>query len=126
MANIMFSLFELRLRHRRLVVWDSGCRFCKRWIRPFKALNLQKMDQYSGSAEPGAFEGPRIIPERAYQVLQLVSRRRQSEGFNAVRDMLAVCPLTFWIAPILSLAPIRAIGRSPCTRVAARRTCRIQ
>jgi hypothetical protein len=62
MANIMFSLCALRLRHRRLVVWDGGCRFSKRRIRPFKALNWLKMHQYIGSAEPAAFEDPRITP----------------------------------------------------------------
>ena len=61
----------------------------------------------------------------ADRAIQLLTPRRRAEGFDAVRRVLAVSPLTFWMAPILWLPPVNSLGSHLYQKVAARRTCKI-
>lgn len=109
----------------RTVIWDSHCSFCRRWVLLFRLLDWFHIHRFLGSAEPGAFEDPRVTPDMADRAIQLLTPKWQSEGFDAVRRILVVCPLTFWMAPLLWLPPLYRLGDRTYQLVAARRTCRL-
>ena len=109
----------------RTVIWDSHCSFCSRWVTLFRFLDWFRLHRFVGSSEPGAFDDTRVTPEMADRAIQLLTPKRRAEGFDAVRRILAVCPLTFWTAPILWLPPVHHLGNRAYVAVAARRTCRI-
>ncbi len=109
----------------RTVIWDSNCSFCRRWVTLFRLLDWFRLHQFVGSSEPGAFTDPRVTPEMADRAVQLLTPKRHAEGFDAVRRILAVAPLTFWLTPILWLPPVYRLGDRTYQRVAARRTCKI-
>jgi len=91
----------------------------------FRFLDLFRLHRFIGSSEPGAFDDPRVTPEMADRAIQLLTSKRQAEGFDAVRRVLAVSPLTFWTAPILWMPPVNRLGSHVYKKVAARRTCKI-
>lgn len=109
----------------RTVIWDSHCSFCRRWVSLFRFLDWFQLHRFVGSSEPGAFNDPRVTPEMADRAIQLLTPRRRAEGFDAVRRVLAVSPLTMWTAPILWLPPVYRLGDRLYKNVAARRTCKI-
>jgi predicted DCC family thiol-disulfide oxidoreductase YuxK len=109
----------------RTVVWDSRCSYCRKWVTLFRVLDWFRLHHFVGSANPRAFDDQRVTPEMADRAIQLVTSERRVEGFEAVRRILAVCPLTFWTAPILWLPPVRHLGNRAYIAVAARRSCRI-
>ena len=109
----------------RIVIWDSHCSFCRRWVALFRFLDWFRLHRFVGSSEPGAFDDPRVTPEMAEQAIQLLTSKRRAEGFDAVRRVLSVSPLTFWTAPILWLPPVNSLGNRIYKRVAARRRCKI-
>jgi hypothetical protein len=83
------------------------------------------MHRFVGSFDPDAFDDPRVTPEMADEAIQLLTPKVHAQGFDAVRRVLAVSPLTFWTAPILWLPPVYRLGDRMYKRVAARRTCKI-
>jgi len=109
----------------RTVIWDSQCSFCRRWVQLFRLLDWFRLHRFVGSSEPHAFDDPRVTPEMADRAVQLLTPKRQAEGFDAVRRILAVSPVTFWLAPLLWIPPVYRLGDRTYQRVAARRTCRI-
>lgn len=110
---------------QRVVVWDSGCSFCRRWVAVFRRLDWFQVHRFLGSDEPDAFRDPRLTPQMAEEALQLLAPGRHAQGYDAVRRILAVSPLTFWTAPLLWLPPAAAAGDRIYRRVAARRTCNV-
>lgn len=112
-------------RGKRTVIWDSHCSFCGRWVALFRFLDWFRVHRFVGSSEPGAFDDPRVTAEMADRAIQLLTSKRRSEGFDAVRRVLAVSPLTFWTAPILWLPPVNNLGSRLYMKVAARRTCKV-
>lgn len=122
---VLFLADSIAVEGPRIVVWDSYCSFCQRWVRLFRALDLFTVHRFIGSAEPGAFDDPRVVEERAWEALQLVSPARHEEGFDAVRRILEASPVTFLFAPLLGLFPVRSVGRRVYRHVAAQRTCKV-
>jgi predicted DCC family thiol-disulfide oxidoreductase YuxK len=67
-----------------------------------------------------------VKPESAAEALQLVELDGQIYGgFDAVRRVLQLLPLTFLWAPYLGLPPVKALGDRAYRYVAARRACQI-
>ena len=110
---------------RRTVIWDSGCSFCRRWVRTFRFLDWFRLHRFVGSSEPGAFDDARVTPAMADEAIQLLTPATHAQGFDAVRRVLATSPLTFWTAPLLWLPPVSNLGDRLYKRVAARRTCQV-
>lgn len=108
---------------RRTVIWDSHCSFCRRWARVLEGLDWFRAHRYVGSAEPGALDDPRVTAADADRALQLLTPAGRFEGYDAIRRILARCPPTFWLTPLLWLPPVRVVGERVYRRVAARRTC---
>lgn len=110
---------------RRVVVWDSDCSFCRRWVALFRRLDWFQVHRFVGSDEPEALDDPRLTREMAEEALQLLGPGRHAQGYDAVRRILAVCPPTLWTAPLLWLPPVTAVGDRVYRHVAARRSCSI-
>jgi predicted DCC family thiol-disulfide oxidoreductase YuxK len=107
------------------VIWDSHCSFCHRWARVLARLDVFGRVRLVGTAEPGAYEDPRVTPEHTAHALQLLTATARYEGYDAIRRVLARSPITFWLAPLLWLPPVRALGEKWYRRVADSRTCLI-
>ena len=75
------------------------------------------------SAEPTALDDPRATRVDADRALQLLTPTGRFEGYDAVRRVLLRCPPTCWVAPLLWLSPVRAVGERVYLRLAAGRTC---
>jgi len=107
-------LFFLRLPepNGRIVVWDSSCGFCHRWIAVCRALDWFGIHRFIGSHDTSALETTSITPQPSVTSLELEDSQtgERASGFDAFRRILEVCPLTFLIAPILGFPPIRALG----------------
>jgi predicted DCC family thiol-disulfide oxidoreductase YuxK len=118
--------FVLFLEHppgSRLVIWDDRCGFCRGWIALFRALDWLKIHRFAGSSDPTALAQAGITAEDADAELKLCFDGRVLGGFDAVREVLCVLPLSFLWAPVLALPPVRAAGVRCYGAVAARRKC---
>jgi predicted DCC family thiol-disulfide oxidoreductase YuxK len=110
----------------RLVVWDDSCAFCGRWIAVLRRLDLLGVHRFVGSGDPAAFVGTGVTPDQAERAIQLVAGGRRVEGYDALRKVLEVSPLTFLVAPLLGLAPLARLGRRAYRHVAGRRACGLE
>lgn len=107
------------------VIWDSHCSFCRRWALVLARLDVLGQFRLVGTAEPHAYADPRVRPEHTDRALQLLTASGRYEGYDAIRRVLARSPLTFWLAPLLWLPPVRQLGERAYRRVADSRTCLI-
>ena len=105
------------------VIWDSHCSFCRRWAVVLARLDGLGRFRLVGTAEPDAYADPRVRPEHTDHALQLLTASGRYEGYDAIRRVLARSPLTFWMAPLLWLPPVRILGERLYRRVADSRTC---
>ena len=106
----------------RTVIWDSHCSFCRRWAVVLARLDVLGRFRFVGTAEPDAYADGRVTPEHTAHALQLLTPTGRYEGYDAIRRVLARTPLA-WLAPLLWLPPVRALGERAYRRVAESRTC---
>ena len=126
LAFACYLLFVKAPLHARVVVWDDSCSFCSTWVRWFKRLDWLGAFRFVGLNDVEEYRHLGVTPESAAEAVQLVELDgRIHGGFEAVRRVLQVLPLTFLWAPYLGLRPVRAIGDRAYRAVAARRTCQI-
>jgi predicted DCC family thiol-disulfide oxidoreductase YuxK len=106
------------------LVWDDACGFCGAWIRWFRRLDwLDTLVPVPRSRL--AESGLPVTADAAAEALHLVTSRRTSRAFAAVRGVLAVLPVSFLWAPLLAIPPIATLGERVYRRVAERRSCPI-
>jgi predicted DCC family thiol-disulfide oxidoreductase YuxK len=87
------------------------------WLAAFRFVGLNDLEEYRHLD---------VTPESAAEAVQLVELDgRIYGGFEAVRRVLEVLPLTFLWAPYLALRPVRAVGDEAYRALAVRRTCQI-
>lgn len=108
----------------RLVVYDDRCGFCRLAVRLLRLLDVTRRHAYRGSSDPDALQRAGVTAEEAARELKLAARGRLWGGYDAIVEILRVLPLTFWLAPLLALAPVRRLGRRAYRWIAARRHCR--
>jgi len=108
----------------RLVIYDDRCGFCRRSAGLLRALDVTRRHCYRGSSAPEALEQAGVTAEDAARELKLAAGGRLWGGYDAVVEILRALPLTFWLAPLLALAPVRRLGRRAYRWFAARRHCR--
>ena len=106
------------------MIYDDRCGFCRRSVRLLRALDVTRRHEFRGSSDPRALERAGVSPAEAAEELKLAAGGRLWGGYDAIVEILRVLPLTFWIAPLLALAPVRRLGRRAYRRFAARRHCR--
>ena len=108
-----------------LVIWDRGCDFCGTWIRHARRLDWLGVLRDTGSDDEAALARLGISREAADAALHVVGTTGTHAGFDAVRSVAGVLPLTFLVAPLLGLPPVRWVGDRVYRRVARNRRCSI-
>lgn len=107
---------------RRVLVWDESCSVCSafvRWLGRLDWLGAVRTVRLSESEE---CRRAGIDPAAAGEGLYLVALDGTvHSGFAAVRRVLEVLPISFLWAPLLGLAPIRAVGGRAFRAAAAHR-----
>jgi predicted DCC family thiol-disulfide oxidoreductase YuxK len=124
----MCAPYLLFLEHApasRLVIWADNCTFCGRWIGFFQAFDWLGIHRYEGSSSPDALREAHVTREEADVELKLWFEGRTLGGFDAVREVLCLLPISFLWAPLLAILPIPAVGRRLYRRVAERRKCAV-
>jgi predicted DCC family thiol-disulfide oxidoreductase YuxK len=122
----MLAPYLLFLEHSpasRLVIWDDSCTFCRRWIAFFRGFDWLEIHRYEGSSNPNALREAHVTRQDADAELKLSFEGRTLGGFDAVREVLCLLPISFLWAPMLAVPPIPAVGRRLYHRVAERRKC---
>lgn len=92
-------------------------------MRLLRLLDVTRRHAYRGSSDPEALQRAGVTAEEASRELKLAARGRRWGGYDAIVEILRALPLTFWIAPLLALAPVRRLGRRAYRWIAARRHC---
>jgi predicted DCC family thiol-disulfide oxidoreductase YuxK len=122
----MLAPYLLFLEQRpasRLVVWDDNCSFCRRWIAVCRKLDWLGIHRYEGSSNPATLQEAGVTPQEADAELKLSFDGHTIGGFDAVREILCLLPISFLWAHMLALPPISGVGRRLYRRVAERRKC---
>jgi predicted DCC family thiol-disulfide oxidoreductase YuxK len=110
-----------------VVVWDDACSFCGRWATLFRRLDWLHLVQLIPISQSDRYEPLGIRQDDAYDALQLRSVDGSVHaGFEAVRRLAYLFPLTMLIAPWLALFPVRRAGDWGYRRVARRRSCAVR
>jgi predicted DCC family thiol-disulfide oxidoreductase YuxK len=122
----MLAPYLLFLENRpasRLVIWDDDCSFCRRSVAVCRRLDWLGIHRFEGSSNPAILQEAGVTPQQADAELKLSFDGRTMGGFDAVREILCMLPLSFLWAPVLAIPPISGIGRRLYRRVAERRKC---
>lgn len=108
----------------RVVVWDDGCSFCRRWISVLRWFDIFGSMRFVGLSRPEEYANVGVRREAATEALQLVEPDgRIRSGYAAVRGIVSVLPGGWFIALYMSLPGLPTVGSRVYRRVAARRTC---
>lgn len=110
----------------RLVIWDDSCALCRRWVAFFQGFDWLKIHSYEGSSNSNVLREAKISPQDADVELKLWWEGRTLGGFDAVREILCLLPISFLWAPLLAVPPVPAIGRRLYQLVAERRKCTVR
>jgi predicted DCC family thiol-disulfide oxidoreductase YuxK len=109
---------------RVVVVWDDSCGFCAAWTRLFRRLDWLGVIRLVPLSDPAQYEHLGITQANAAHALQLrLSDGARHGGYEAVRRIAYLLPLTMLLAPWLALPPVRYVGDRVYRRVAESRTC---
>ncbi|MEO8247306.1 MAG: DCC1-like thiol-disulfide oxidoreductase family protein [Chloroflexota bacterium] len=108
-----------------LVVWDRSCDFCAGWITAARRLDWLRVLAYAGTDDEAVLATHGITRQAADEALHAVAPDGTAAGFDAVRRVAETLPLTFLIAPLLALPPVRWVGVRAYRRVALNRKCSI-
>jgi len=122
----LISIYLLHVRYKpgsHLVIWDDHCSFCRSWAKWFRRLDWLGMLRFEGSSNREVLAAAGITAEEADREIKLVIDGRVYGGFDAVRRVLAVLPVSLTWEPILRLKPIRLLGHRVYREVAVRRNC---
>ena len=118
-----YVLFLTESPGSRIVIWDDRCSFCRRWISWFQRFDWLGIHRFEGSSSVELLNEAAIAPEEADRELQLRGPNLRRGGFDAVRTILEVLPVSFLWAPLLAVPPIRWIGERLYKAIAIRRKC---
>lgn len=118
----MLALYPLFLsRDRLVVVWDDECGWCRNWIARFKKLDVLRVLETVAKTDT---ESP-VPAAEVERAMHLVHLGETSSGFRAVTLTLEHLVPTLWLAPVLRLPGLGAIGEAWYRSQARRRSCRI-
>ena len=107
----------------RVVIWDSHCSFCRPWAVRLARLDVLGTHDFVGTAEPQAYADPRVTRDHTDRALQLLTPRGRYEGYDAIRRVLLLSPLTFWCAWLAWLPGARRFGSRFYQHIADNRAC---
>ncbi len=106
-----------------IVIYDDRCGFCRRSVRLLRALDRGGKHQYEGSSNEALLAALGISASETDEELKLSMNGQLYGGYDAVVEALGALPLTFWLAPLMRLAPIRWLGRKVYRSIARNRKC---
>jgi predicted DCC family thiol-disulfide oxidoreductase YuxK len=113
-----YLLFLEPIPRARVVVWDNKCLSCSRWITWFRRLDWLHALRFVALSDSGA-----VRQDRPLEPLQLRDvDNRVHTGFDAVRRILGVLPVSFLWAPFLGIGVVRYFGDQAYSRAAAARS----
>lgn len=124
---LMFSLYLLHLDapvDSRLVIWDDSCSFCGSTVRCLRRWDWLRVHRVVGASTLEELPAG-VSRADTIEALQLVTPQGRAAGFEAVRTILEVLPISFLWAPWLGGRVIRRVGARAYAAVAIRRRCRI-
>jgi predicted DCC family thiol-disulfide oxidoreductase YuxK len=123
---VLLVLFAPAATAERVVVWDDSCGFCAAWTRAFRRLDWLGVIRLVPLSDPERYERLGITQAEAAHALQLhLPDGSRYGGYEAVRRIAYLLPLTMLLAPWLALPPVRHVGDRVYRRVAERRTCAV-
>lgn len=121
---VLLVLFAPASSAERVVVWDDSCGFCAAWTRLFRRLDWLGVIRLVPLSDPAQYEHLGITQTDAAHALQLrMPDGSRHGGYEAVRRIAYLLPLTMLLAPWLALPPVRLVGDRVYRRIAERRTC---
>jgi predicted DCC family thiol-disulfide oxidoreductase YuxK len=109
----------------RLVIWDRSCSFCASSVAWARRLDWLGALRFEGNDDVVLLAAHDITPQAADEAMHVVDDAATSAGFDAVRRIAEVLPISFLWAPLLGLPPVRFVGDRVYREVARRRHCRI-
>ena len=109
----------------RLVIWDRSCGFCASSVTWARRLDWLGILAYAGNDQADVLATHGITRQAADEAMHVVDAEGTWIGFDAVRRIAEVLPLSFLWAPLLGLPPIRFAGDRVYRAVARRRHCRV-
>jgi predicted DCC family thiol-disulfide oxidoreductase YuxK len=127
-AALMMSVYVLFLDPEpssRTVLWDARSATCRRWVGRFARLDWFDVHHFVGEPDPALLASYGVAADQADEAMLVLGPGEHVAGFDVVRAILAVCPLTFLLAPLLRIWPIPLLGRAVYRHVALHRTCAI-
>jgi predicted DCC family thiol-disulfide oxidoreductase YuxK len=109
------------------LIWDDTCSFCAR-----SRAVLQRLDGFRAVRWVGSHGDRELVDHlgitrtQTDSALQAIAvQGRQSSGFDAIRLVLSVSPVTYLVAPFLGVPPAPTVGRRWYRHLAARRRCTV-
>jgi predicted DCC family thiol-disulfide oxidoreductase YuxK len=118
----MYLPFVNAIPHRRTVIWDDNCAFCRTWIEWCRRLDWLRVHRFVGASDADVLRENGLSREEADRAVQIVSSDERLAGFPAVRAILEVLPVSFLWAPLLRWPLITRMGDRGYEYVAARRS----
>lgn len=122
MLSMYFLFLEARPR-TYLVVWDDQCSFCRAWVTWFKRLDWLEVCVFAGSSDREAYAHTGITPDETEAAIQVVHGKQRWSGYEGIRQIAAILPLTCFVAPFFAVPPVSTAGERAYANVAQRRRC---
>lgn len=108
-----------RQRQALRIYYDPECEYCRRVSRVIASLLVLPFSTIVRSAEEdSAILG---LLKREYSWVVVDARGNPATGFAALTVLVRASPVWFWLAPLLGLAPLRAMGEAAYRWAAHRR-----
>jgi predicted DCC family thiol-disulfide oxidoreductase YuxK len=110
------------------LVYDGGCRLCRRTIATVRVLDVFERVTYVEAADQEARIAHGLAgldPEAILVDMHAVVANKIDRGYAAYRALARRVPILWPILPFLYLWPVPSIGESIYRRVADSRACRI-
>ena len=109
----------------RVVIWDRSCSFCASSVAWARRLDWLGVLRFEGNDDVVLLAAHDISQQQADEAMHVVESSEKAAGFDAVRKIAEVLPISFLWAPLLGLPPVRWVGDIVYREVARRRHCRI-
>jgi len=108
-----------------LVLYDGGCRLCRRAMALLRSIDLfDDLEPVVGmSNDPRRLRYPHITDEMLAHDLFVVDSANEAGGYDAYRRIAAHIPFLWPIAPLMGWSPIARVGSRIYRRIADSRAC---
>jgi len=120
-------LWRLGGQRRLIVLYDGGCRLCRRTLAVFRSIDLlddlEPVDGLSGDQRRQQF--PELSDTMPAHDLYTADGQSVAGGYDAYQNIASRLPLLCWAGPLMRWSLVARIGKNIYHRVADSRTCSI-